>query len=43
MLMNTPNDYVEYIETYFPGRPYHHLKQFSTLLNLLLTQDDYNG
>ena len=43
MLMNTKNDYVEYIETYFPGRPYHHLKQFSTLLNLLLTQDDYNG
>lgn len=41
MLMNTPNDYVEYIETYFPGRPYAHLKQFSTLLNLLLTQDDY--
>lgn len=41
MLMNTPNDYVEYIETYFPGRPYAHLKQFSTLLNLLLTQTDY--
>ena len=43
MLMNTPNDYVEYIETYFPGRPYAHLKQFSTLLNLLLTQDNYQG
>ena len=43
MLMNTPNDYVEYIETYFPGRPYSHLKQFSTLLNLLLTQSDYNA
>ena len=41
MLMNTPNDYVEYIETYFPGRPLAHLKQFSTLLNLLLTQSDY--
>ena len=41
MLMNTPNDYVEYIETYFPGRPYEHLKQFSSLLNLLLTQTDY--
>lgn len=41
MLMNTPNDYAEYIETYFPGRPYAHLKQFSTLLNLLLTQTDY--
>ena len=41
MLMNTPNDYVEYIETYFPGRPQAHLKQFSTLLNLLLTQTNY--
>ena len=41
MLMNTPNDYVEYIETYFPGRPMAHLTQFSTLLNLLLTQSDY--
>lgn len=42
MLMNTSNDYVEYIETYFPGRPLEHLTQFSTLLNLLLTQTDYN-
>lgn len=41
MLMNTPNDYMEYIETYFPGRPMAHLKQFSTLLNLLLTQTNY--
>lgn len=41
MLMNTPNDYLEYIETYFPGRPLAHLKQFSTLLNLLLTQTNY--
>jgi hypothetical protein len=41
MLMNTPNDYLEYIETYFPGRPMAHLTQFSTLLNLLLTQSDY--
>lgn len=41
MLMNTPNDYLEYIETYFPGRPQAHLKQFSTLLNLLLTQTNY--
>ena len=41
MLMNTSNDYVEYIETYFPGRPLAHLTQFSTLLNLLLTQSDY--
>ena len=43
MLMNTPNDYVEYIETYFPGRPMAHLEQFSTLLNLLLTQTDYGA
>ena len=43
MLMNTPNDYMEYIETYFPGRPMAHLKQFSTLLNLLLTQSDYEA
>ena len=42
MLMNTPNDYLEYIETYFPGRPLAHLTQFSTLLNLLLTQSNYN-
>ncbi len=41
MLMNTPNDYLDYIETYFPGRPMAHLKQFSTLLNLLLTQTNY--
>lgn len=43
MLMNTPNDYLEYIETYFPGRPLAHLKQFSTLLNLLLTQTNYGA
>ncbi len=42
MLMNTSNDYVDYIEKYFPGRPLAHFKQFSTLLNLLLTQTDYN-
>ena len=41
MLMNTPNDYLEYIEKYFPGRPMAHLEKFSTLLNLLLTQTDY--
>lgn len=41
MIMNTPNDYLEYIETYFPGRPLAHLTQFSSLLNLLLTQTDY--
>jgi hypothetical protein len=43
MLMNTPNDYVEYIEKYFPGRPLAHLTQFSTLLNLLLTLSDYEA
>ena len=42
MLMNTSNDYLEYIETYFPGRPLAHLTQYSTLLNLLLTQSNYN-
>ncbi len=43
MIMNTDNDYLEYIESYFPGRPLHHLTQFSTLLNLLLTQSDYEA
>ena len=38
MLMNTKNDYLEYIETYFPGRPLEHLAKFSALLNALLTQ-----
>ena len=42
MLMNTKNDCVEYIEKYFPGRPMEHLEQLSTLLNLLLTQSDYD-
>lgn len=42
MLMNTPNDYLEYIETYFPGRPMKHLKQFSALLNALVTQSNVN-
>ena len=40
MLMNTPNDYLEYIEKYFPGRILEHLTQFSTLLNALVTQSD---
>lgn len=40
MLMNTPNDYLEYIESYFPGRILSHLTQFSTLLNALVTQSD---
>lgn len=40
MLMNTPNDYLDYIEKYFPGRILEHLTQFSTLLNALVTQSD---
>lgn len=40
MLMNTANDYLEYIETYFPGRPQKHLYNFFTLLNALLIQPD---
>lgn len=42
MLMNTSKDYLKYIETYYPGRPLQHFKQFSTLLNALLTQSDVN-
>lgn len=42
MLMNTPNDYLEYIETYFPGRPQKHLYNFFTLLNALLIQPNVN-
>lgn len=41
MLMNTENDYLEYIETYFPGRIQHHLSQFSQLLNGLLIQTEF--
>ena len=40
MLMNTENDYLDYIEKYFPGRILDHLTQFSTLLNALVTQSD---
>lgn len=40
MLMNTENDYLEYIEKYFPGRPLEHLKKFSALLNALVTQEN---
>lgn len=40
MLMNTPNDYLAYIEKYFPGRILEHLTQFSTLLNALVTQSN---
>ena len=42
MLMNTQNDYLEYIETYFPGRILSHLTQFSTLMNALVTQSNVN-
>lgn len=42
MLMNTENDYLEFIETYYPGRPLAHLTQFSSLLNALLTQTSWN-
>ena len=42
MLMNTENDYLSYIETYYPGRPLAHLTQFSALLNALLTQSEWN-
>ena len=38
MLMNTENDYLEYIEHYFPGRIQEHLYQFGTLLHALLVQ-----
>ena len=40
MLMNTENDYLEYIEKYFPGRIQHHLSQFAPLLYALVTQTD---
>lgn len=39
MLMNTKNDYLEYIEKYFPGRAMHHLEMFSKLLNELLVTE----
>lgn len=42
MLMNTENDYLEYIEKYFPGRPLHHLNKFSALLYALVTQVSVN-
>ncbi|MCH5148494.1 MAG: M28 family peptidase [Clostridiales bacterium] len=38
MLMNTKNDYLEYIETYFPGRIQSHLSTFAPLLYSLLIQ-----
>lgn len=39
MLMNTSNDYLEFIETYFPGRAQDHLNKFFKLLNALLMQN----
>lgn len=42
MLMNTENDYLDYIETYYPGRPLAHLTKFATLLNALLLQKEWN-
>lgn len=39
MLMNTSNDYLEFIETYFPGRAQAHLDKFFKLLNALLVQN----
>lgn len=38
MIMNTERDYLEFIETNFPGRPKEHINKFFTLLNALLTQ-----
>lgn len=42
MIMNTENDYLEYIEYYFPDRPLNHLTKFSALLNALLMQTEWN-
>lgn len=42
MLMNTPNDYLEYIEKYFPGRIMKHFETFSKLLYALVTQTNVN-
>ena len=42
MIMNTENDNLAYIEHYFPNRPLNHLTKFSTLLNALLTQTEWN-
>lgn len=40
MLMNTKNDYLDYIEKYFPGRILSHISQFSALLNALIMQEN---
>ena len=42
MLMNTSNDYLEYIEKYFPGRIMQHFETFSKLLYALVTQTNVN-
>ena len=42
MIMNTEKDYLEYIEHYFPDRPLKYLTKFSTLLNGLLKQTEWN-
>ena len=42
MIMNTEKDYLEYIEHYFPDRPLKYLTKFSTLLNGLLMQTEWN-
>ena len=42
MLMNTKNDYLEYIEHYFPGRIQSHLSTFAPLLYALLVQPNVN-
>ncbi len=41
MLMNTENDYWDYIVKYFPERPMEHMEKFSALMWALVTQDDY--
>ncbi|MDE6666993.1 MAG: M28 family peptidase [Clostridia bacterium] len=42
MLMNTKNDYLEYINKYFPGRIMKHFETFSTLLYALVIQNNVN-
>jgi Zn-dependent M28 family amino/carboxypeptidase len=39
-LMNTENDYLEKIESLFPGRAEEHLKTFATLMEALLGQEE---
>ncbi len=42
MLMNTSNDYLSFIEKYFPGRIMQHFETFSKLLYALVTQTNVN-